>query len=335
MRALLRNSDTPRDFAMGEVPEPVTPPGMVKIKVAYAGICGSDLHIYLGQESGLPQGIHGHEFSGTIAELGEGVSGFTVGQRVTAEHTASTCGRCAYCKTGRYQLCSHRHSIGFDIPGAFAEYVLVDPQYIHPLPQGVSLKAGALTEPLACIIHAVELVEVKPGMPVLVVGPGPMGFLAALTLRAYGCQVELLGTQVDRERLERAAAAGISVLEELRPGASYPLTVDCSGAQGGIRSAMSALEKGGTLLQVGIATREVTLPYDQVVYREWKIQGTFCHTWKDWHQALRLEETGRLDLSPVVTGEVELEDWQSAFEDLLDKKGMKTLFRIEGEEAAQ
>ena len=74
MRALLRNSDTPRDFAMGEVPEPVTPPGMVKIKVAYAGICGSDLHIYLGQESGLPQGIHGHEFSGTIAELGIGTN---------------------------------------------------------------------------------------------------------------------------------------------------------------------------------------------------------------------------------------------------------------------
>ena len=71
MKALLRQSDTPRDFAMGQVPEPVTPPGMVKIKVAYAGICGSDLHIYLGQEPGLPQGVHGHEFSGTIAELGE------------------------------------------------------------------------------------------------------------------------------------------------------------------------------------------------------------------------------------------------------------------------
>ena len=159
---------------------------------------------------------------------------------------------------------------------------------------------------------------------------------ALVELRGAGdrCQVELLGARVDRERLERAAAAGIPVLEELRPGAFYPLTVDCSGAQGGIRSAMSALEKGGTLLQVGIATREVTLPYDQVVYREWKIQGSFCHTWKDWRQALRLEETGRLDLSPVVTGEVELEDWQSAFEDLLDKKGMKTLFRIGGEEAA-
>lgn len=331
MKALLRQSDTPRDFAMGQVPEPVTPPGMVKIKVAYAGICGSDLHIYLGQEPGLPQGVHGHEFSGTIAELGEGVTGLEVGERVTAEHTASTCGRCQYCKTGRYQLCAGRHSIGFDTPGAFTEYVLADPQYVHPLPDGVDLKKGALTEPLACIVHAIELVDVKPGLPVLVVGPGPMGLLAGLTLKAYGCRVDILGTEVDRERLDRCAAAGLAVVSEARAG-GYPLTVDCSGAGGGIRTALSALEKGGTLLQVGIATRPVELPYDQMVYRELKIQGTFCHTWKDWHQALRLQECGLLDLTPVITGVVELEDWQQAFEDLLDKKGMKTLFTIGGGE---
>lgn len=330
MKALLRYSDTPRDFGMGEVTEPVTPPGMVKIRVAYAGICGSDLHIYLGEESGFPQGIHGHEFSGTIAELGEGVTGFTLGQRVTAEHTASTCGRCVYCKTGRYQLCAGRHSIGFDTPGAFTEYVLVDPQYIHPLPEHVSLRAGALTEPLACIVHAVSLVETEPGMSVLVVGPGPMGLLTALTLRAYGCHPELIGTAADKERLDRAAAAGIAVVTEPRPE-GYPLTVDCSGAGGGIRTALTALVKGGTLLQVGIAAKEVTLPYDQMVYRELKIQGTFCHTWKDWRQALRLQESGLLDLSPVITGEVALEDWKGTFEDLLDKKGMKVLFRIGGE----
>ncbi|NCE65823.1 hypothetical protein D1159_14870 [Pseudoflavonifractor sp. 524-17] len=330
MKALLRKSDTPKDFALGEVLEPVTPPGMVKIKVAYSGICGSDLHIYLGQEAGLPQGIHGHEFSGWIAGLGEGVENLNVGQRVTAEHTASTCGVCQYCKTGRYQLCQNRHSIGFDTPGSFTEYVLVDPQYVHPLPDNVSLKQGALTEPLACIIHAIELVDVKPGLPVLVVGPGPMGLLAGLALKAYGCQVDILGTEADRERLERAAAAGLHVVSEAKPGA-YPLAAECSGAGGGIRAGLTALEKGGTLLQVGIATRPVELPYDQMVYRELKIQGTFCHTWKDWRQALRLEETGLLDLSPVITGVVKLDDWKEAFEDLLDKKGMKTLFVLNEE----
>lgn len=330
MRALLRNSDTPKDFAMAETPEPEILPGLVKIKVAYAGICGSDLHIYLGQEPGLPQGIHGHEFSGVIAALGAGVEGFSVRQRVTAEHTYSVCGRCESCKTGRYQLCNQRHSIGFDIPGGFAEYVLVDPQYVHPLPAGLSLQKGALTEPLACIIHAIELVQVKPAMPVLVVGPGPMGLLAALTLRAHGCQVDILGTEVDRERLNCAAAAGIRVVGGAEP-CSYPLVAECSGSGGGVNCAIRALQKGGTLLQVGISTGALTLGYDQIVYKELRVQGTFCHVWKDWRQALRLQETGLLDLSPVITDVVPLEGWRDAFEALLDKKGMKTLLEIGGQ----
>lgn len=331
MKALLRKSDTPRDFVLGEIQEPATPPGMVKIKVAYVGVCGSDLHIYLGQEPGLPQGVHGHEFSGVIAALGEGVTGLTLGERVTAEHTASTCGLCQYCKTGRYQLCSKRHSIGFDTPGAFTEYVLVDPQYVHRLPERVSLQKGALTEPLACIIHAIELVDVKPGLSVLVVGPGPMGLLAGLTLKAYGCQVDILGTEADKERLDRAAAAGLRVVSEV-PDASYPLVAECSGAGGGVRTAIAALEKGGTLLQVGIATRAVELPYDQIVYKELTIQGTFCHTWKDWHQAIRIQEIGLLDMSPVITDVVALDDWHDAFERLIQKQGMKTLFTMSGEE---
>lgn len=328
MRALLRLSDTPRDFILGEAEEPRVSPGLVKIKVAYAGICGSDLHIYLGQDPGLPQPIHGHEFSGTVAEVGEGVSGLAAGDRVTAEHTYSVCGRCAYCKTGRYQLCAQRHSIGFDIPGGFAEYVLVDPQYVHKLPVGLSLERGALTEPLACIVHAVELAPTRPALPVLVVGPGPMGLLAGLVLRAYGCRVDILGTAVDKERLDRAAAAGLNVVAEA-PACSYPLVAECSGSGGGIRCALNAVQKGGTLLQVGIATGEVPLPYDQIVYKELRVQGTFCHVWKDWDQALRLQEAGLLDVSGVITGVVPLEDWRAAFDALVEKKGMKTLFHID------
>ncbi len=326
MRALLRQSDTPRDFCLGAAEEPQIQPGLVKIKVAYAGICGSDLHIYLGQDPGLPQPIHGHELSGTIAALGEGVTGLAVGDRVTAEHTYQVCGRCAYCKTGRYQLCAKRRSIGFDIPGGFADYVLADPQYVHRLPDAISLKTGALTEPLACIVHAVELACVRPALPVLVVGPGPMGLLAGLVLRAYGCQVDILGTAADAGRLEQAAHGGLHVVDH--PG-TYPLVAECSGSAGGIHCALDAVEKGGTLLQVGIATQEIPLPYDQIVYKELRIQGTFCHVWKDWEQALALQSSGLLDVSSVITGVVLLEDWRSAFDRLVEKQGLKTLFRID------
>ncbi len=331
MKALLRHSDTPKDFSLGEAPNPAIQPGFVKLKVAYAGICGSDLHIYLGQDPGLPQPVHGHEFSATIAEIGEGVEGFTVGQKVTTEHTFSVCGLCENCRAGRYQLCTQRHSIGFDIPGAFAEYLLVDPRYIHPLPSGVGLQQGALTEPLACIVHGVELVDTKPAMPVLVVGPGPMGLLAGLVLKAYGCQVDICGAPADAQRLDIAQKAGLRVVEAPQ-SSSYPLVAECSGSAGGISVAIGALQKGGTLLQVGITAGAASLPYDQVVYKELRIQGTFCHVWKDWRQALRLQEAGLLDLSPVITSVVPLEGWKDAFEALVNKEGMKTLLAVAGEE---
>ncbi len=324
MKALLRNSDELKDFSLGTAQEPAVQAGLVKLKVAYCGICGSDLHIYLGNEPGLPQGIHGHEFSGTIAEIGEGVSGFEVGQRVTAEHTYNVCGECEHCRSGKYQLCGKRNSIGFNIPGGFASYMLVDPRYIHALPQNVSLQHGALTEPLACIIHAVRLVDVSPTMPVLVVGPGPMGLLAALVLKAYGCKVDIIGAPQDKERLQVAESLGIRVVEKAE-SMSYPLVAECSGSGGGIACAIDALKKGGTLLQVGITAGETKVPYEQVVYKELRIQGTFCHVFEDWEQALRLQEAGLLDVTPLVTDIVPPEAWEEAFEDLLNKKSLKTL----------
>lgn len=329
MKALVRLSDTPRDFALREVPEPQLRPGTIKVRVRYVGICGSDLHIYLGYEPGLPQGVHGHEFSGVVAEIGEGVTGFAPGDRVTVEHTHSTCGRCAYCRTGRYQLCEQRHSLGFDIQGAFTEYVVVDPRYAHKLPPNLDDQKGALTEPLACIVHAIRLIDVRPALRVLVIGPGTMGLLCGLTLKAHGCTVDILGTPQDAQRLALAEASGLRPVdaEEAKKN-RYPVIADCSGSGGGIRLALELLPKGGTLLQVGISTEPVTLPYEQVVYKELKIQGTFCHVWEDWEQALRLQEANLLDVAPVITRVVPLEDWQQAFEQLLDKNGMKTLIRL-------
>lgn len=331
MKAIVRLSDNEKDWALGTAEEPAAQPGMVKIKVAYAGVCGSDLHIYTGHEKGLPQGIHGHEFSGTVAEVGAGVTGFAPGDAVTVEHTYSTCGLCQYCQTGRYNLCPSRQSIGFDRQGAFTEYINVYPQYIHKL-EGLDLKRGALTEPLACIVHGIELVEVKPAMKVLVVGPGPMGLLCGLTLKAYGLAVDIVGAPGDEDRLTAAEKAGLHVLGGQPTAGSYPLVAECSGSGGGVAAAINALEKGGTLLQVGIATQSLSLPYEQIVYKELKIQGTFCHTWKDWNQALALQKAGLLDVSPLITSVVPLEDWKNAFEGLLAKQGMKTLFGLNQED---
>ena len=336
MRALIRLSDTPGDFQLGEIEEPDIEPGMVKIKVAYCGICGSDLHIYQGFEPGLPQGVHGHEFSGTIAEIDESLQGrmpggLKVGDRVTVEHTYSTCGVCEYCKSGRYHLCEKRRSVGFDIQGAFTDYVVVDPQYLHRVPDSVSLKDAALTEPLACIMHGLAKLPLEVTERVLVIGPGPMGILSGLVLMATGHPVDIAGAPADTERLAVAAGCGMTVIREPEEKA-YRAVVDCSGAEGGIRNAIKALKKGGTLLQVAIATRDIALPYDQMVYKELSIEGTYCHTWRDWEAALALQGAGLLDLTPVRSAVISLEDWKAGFDAMEQKKGLKYLIEFSGED---
>lgn len=329
MKAVVRLSDKPKDFDFLDVQSPALCAGMVLVKVAYAGICGSDLHIYQGYEQGLPENVHGHEFSGVIAGLGQGVGGWNIGDKVTVEHTFSTCERCAYCRGGQYHLCAGRQSLGFTKQGAFAEYVLVFPQYLHKLPKNLGLKAAALTEPLACIIHAIEKVPHSPASTALVAGPGAMGLLCGLVMQAYGMAVHIFGAAEDKERLLLANELGMQVVTaESAAQRGYSLAADCSGSQGGVAACIGALNKGGTLLQVGIATKALLLPYEQIVYKELRIQGTFCHVYGDWEKALALQGGGLLDVLPLVTSVVPLKFWQKAFEDLLEKKGIKTLFAV-------
>lgn len=325
MKALVRYEDRAEAWRIEERPEPVPGPGEVKIKVAYAGICGSDLHMYRGVFIVPGPFASGHEFSGTIAELGEGVQGFTPGERVTVEHTWSTCGVCKQCLRGDYQLCASRESIGFDHDGAFAEYVLVRPQYIHRLPDGVSLKAAALTEPLACAVHAVEMLKPSPADTVLVVGPGPIGLLTALVFKSYNATVHIVGTPKDGLRLDKAREMGIEVIDRAEAD-SYTMVAECSGSAGGINAALGAVEKGGSYLQVGIAGRPVEINFDHPLYKELKIFGTYTHRNQDWQASISLMERGLVDPTPLVSRVADLEGWKEALEELEAQKAIKILF---------
>ncbi len=330
MKALFRMGDEPKAFELKDIEEPVIEAGKVKIKVAFSGICGTDVHMYHGA---IPLGepaLLGHEFSGTIAELGEGVEGFAVGQEVTVEHTYEVCGSCINCRQGKYQLCEQRLSVGFEKPGAFAEYLLVSPEYIHVLPANVSLREGSMTEPLACAVHGVELVNPQAGTRCLVVGPGPIGILVGATLKAYGCQVDIVGTPADKERLEVAKVYGLKILslEDLEKQQDYDLVADCSGAAGGINTALKSVRKGGDFLQVGIAGKPVSIDYDTVLFKELKIQGTFCHNYPTWERALTLESEGLIDVKPLLSDDRTIDQWEESFEDLSNQKAMKILFKF-------
>lgn len=323
----LANYKSPLSWIIKEVSDVKLEAGQVKIKVQFAGICGSDLHIYK-EVFDITQGlVPGHEFSGIIAEIGQGVRGFQVGDKVTSEHTFEVCGICENCRRGSYQLCRERISIGFEVTGAFGEYVIANAKYVHKLPDNVTLEEGAMTEPLACALHAVELIKPEATNRVLVIGPGPIGILTSLCFKAYNCRVDLMGVPQDKLRLEKAREMGINTIDSPIAN-SYDIVADCSGNEKGINNGLKAIKAGGKFLQVGIPGKPVSIDYDTLLYKELQVQGTFCHNYSTWEKALMMESMGLIDVKPMISDIVPLEDWKSAFERLLNQEALKILFRL-------
>lgn len=323
----LANYKSPLSWIVKEVSDVKLEAGQVKIKVQFAGICGSDLHIYK-EVFDITQGlVPGHEFSGIIAEIGQGVRGFQVGDKVTSEHTFEVCGICENCRRGSYQLCRERISIGFEVTGAFGEYVIANAKYVHKLPDNVTLEEGAMTEPLACALHAVELIKPEATNRVLVIGPGPIGILTLLCFKAYNCRVDLMGVPQDKLRLEKAREMGINTIDSPIAN-SYDIVADCSGNEKGINNGLKAIKAGGKFLQVGIPGKPVSIDYDTLLYKELQVQGTFCHNYSTWEKALMMESMGLIDVKPMISDIVPLEDWKSAFERLLNQEALKILFRL-------
>ena len=190
MKALVKCSTGPGDLCITEMPEPQAGPGQVKVRVAHCGVCGTDLRIWDGHYHLKPPIIPGHEVSGIVTGVGQGVTGVVTGMRVTCETIVNQCGRCEYCLQGRYQLCPSHLGMGTRHNGGFAEYVVIPEQNAYPLPDGVSLEEGALVEPLACAVYSVFDSERAPvGGAALVIGPGPVGLMVSRLASLHGAAV--------------------------------------------------------------------------------------------------------------------------------------------------
>lgn len=322
-----------------DVPEPQAEPGQVKIEVKYAGVCGTDLHIYHDEYQSNPPVVLGHEFSGIVAECGEGVTDFAPGDRVTARTFFVTCGKCQYCITGRDNLCYSRLSIGSGVNGAMTKYVVVPQKAVFPLPDGVSFLAGALSEPLACVVHAVlETNRPSPGENVLVTGPGAIGLLAMQLVKVSGARVTVLGTPTDEPRLELAKKLGAdevvvtSQVDELAKryhNGGFDSVIECSGSAGGIQTALRLVRKAGRYTQVGLVGKSVPVEIDEFVYKEIEFTATFSHVWTAWPRALALMASGAVQAEPLVSHRYPLSRWQEAFEMFTAKEGMKVILEPE------
>ena len=308
---------------LAERPERAPAPGEVALDVAAAGICGTDLHIWLGEYDSAPPVTMGHEVSGTVAELGEGVDPAWAGARVAVETFFSTCGVCPYCRAGRLSVCEQRRSIGTHVDGGFAPRLVLPARNLHRVPEGLSDAAAALTEPLACVCNSLlDPAAVRPGDDVLVIGPGAIGLLAAQVSRACGGRVTVRGTERDGARLALAGELGFETSVGVAPSEA-DVVVECSGAGPGIADALRAARRRGRIVQMGLRGADLTIPYDLICFHELTVTAGFASSPASWRRATALLEAGAVSLDPLVSEVVPLREWRRAFEASRAGEGVK------------
>jgi L-iditol 2-dehydrogenase len=348
MLALMKTAAGPGQIELRDVPTPTPGPGQVMIEVEAAGICASDLHIrdWDIQLNLRPPFVMGHEFAGRIAEIGAGVEPVAsverlyVGQRVTSETAFSVCGECIPCHAGEYNVCARKELIGYVYDGCFTRYIVVPAHRVHPLPQNVSTREAALTEPLAFVVRAVaELTHIRPGDLVVVGGPGAIGLLALQVARAAGGQVVVLGTPADQTRLAIAAELGArrvvdvtredaaEVVRQLGHAEGADVYLECAGAPASVRAGIDLVRRRGQYTQLGLPGAPFELDFARIAYKELIVTGAIGQKWSAWRRALALLESGAVRTSPLISHEFPVSRWTEAFALFESRQGLKILLR--------
>ncbi|HVH22985.1 MAG TPA: NAD(P)-dependent alcohol dehydrogenase [Pseudonocardia sp.] len=302
-----------------ERPAPRPGPGEVLVDVRAVGVCGSDVHYYehgrIGEFVVEAPLVLGHESAGVISAVGDGVTGLSVGQRVSVE-PGVPCRSCPQCLAGRYNLCPDMRFFATPpIDGAFAEQVVVHSAFAHPVPDSMSDDAAALLEPLSVGVWACRKGRVGPGSRVLVTGAGPIGLVAVQTALAFGA-TEVVVSDVNPARLELARALGATELVDARSSsvtdvAPPSVLLECSGFPPAINEGIRALDRAGRAVLVGMGGDEIPLPLSAVQNRELELTGTFRYA-NTWPTAIALVSAGRVDLDRLVTGHYGLADAESS-----------------------
>ena len=323
---------------------PLAEPGEneIRVKVAYCGICGTDLHIFKGHMDArvkAPQAV-GHEVSGTIAAMGKNVSGFTVGQKVTVR-PLDNCGECNTCKAGFTHICEKLRFLGIETSGGFAQYWTVPARLVHALPDDLPLKLAALVEPLAVACHDVRRSELKPGDYVVVNGGGPIGMLIAICARAAGGKVTLC--EINDKRLELARQLGFKVINPLKEdsvgsvrsetgGSGADVVFEVSGSEPGARVITELARPRGTIVVVAIFAKPVPVDLHKFFWKELRMVGARVYEARDYEQAIALTAGGTLPLKKLISKVFPLAELQNAFEFLTQTPdAMKVLIQCNDE----
>jgi 2-desacetyl-2-hydroxyethyl bacteriochlorophyllide A dehydrogenase len=323
MKALVYEG--PRVMTIKEVDMPVPNQDEVLIRVECAGICGSELNGYLGHNSlRKPPIVMGHEFSGTVQQLGKYTSRFEAGNRVTV-NPLITCGHCSNCKSGATQLCAKRKLIGAHQQGAFAEYVVAPEHNTYRLEDHVNFDEGALTEPFACAIHICKLLTPMPNDSLLIMGAGPIGLLVLQAAKLHGLD-NITVIDINEDRLDIAKKLGGEIaisLDQLGdaggPG-KFDAAIDAVGLETTRNQCVESVKLGGKVIFTGLHEEASRLPINYIVRNEIQINGAFAYDSDDFERALQLFSEGKVNLAPWMI-KTTLEEGRESFERLISKPG--------------
>jgi 2-desacetyl-2-hydroxyethyl bacteriochlorophyllide A dehydrogenase len=323
----------PGSIEVRDVPTPAAGAGDALVRVAFCGVCGSDLHRFRG-DLPLISVTPGHEISGVVECVGPGVSTLAAGDRVCIEPMVP-CGLCRYCNTGHHQLCAHAHYLGADLDGGFSEYVVLPETMLHRLPEVIPLEQAALMEPLAVAVHAVRQGGVGPGSSVCILGAGTIGLLALQAARANGARQVLITAKRDHQSAAATAlgadgvyAVDTNVTQEVARSTNGE-GVDCvietvGGHAPTPQLAMRIARARGTIVIVGGFASPQPVDFRQLVQKELRVVGSHTydydpHMHRDFEVSLGLVASGRVQLELFTHHLFPLERIQDACEAALGK----------------
>ena len=332
----------PGQIEFRQVPVPQPAPGQVLVKILKIGVCGSDIHVYHGKHPFTSYPVtQGHEVSGRVAALGQGVTGFAPGQLVTIQPQV-TCGKCYPCTHGKYNLCEELKVMGFQTTGVASHYFAVDASKVTPLPETMTEDEGAMIEPLAVAVHAVRRAGDVTGARIVVLGAGPIGNLVAQTAKGMGAASVMI-TDVSDLRLEMAKQCGVdfavnTAREEFGEAMvrcfgpdKADVIYDCAGNDITINQAVRCARKGSTLVLVAVFEKMASVDLAVLNDHELDLNTSIMYRTEDYAKAIELVNEKKVTLQPLVSKTFVFADYKKAYEyiDANRETTMKVLISVQ------
>ena len=337
MNAAIYRGD--KQFTVEQKPVPVPGEGEVAVRIAFCGICGTDMHVYHGHMDARVgfERVIGHEMSGTVEAVGADIDGFALGQPVVVR-PLDHCGACPACDAGHQHVCHNLKFLGLDTDGAMQEVWVVPAHTLHRLPNDIRMDHAALIEPVAVACHDVRLSRLTAGEDVLVIGGGPIGVLVAMVARDAGGKVVI--SEVNPSRLAIAEKLGFETINPKEVNLAEAINArttdkgadvvfEVSGTQAGVEAMTDCAATKGRIVMVAIHAQKPEIDMFRFFWRELELIGVRVYEKEDYEKAILMITSGGVDADTVITDVSPLSDIQSAFEELdASPTALKSLIKV-------